>query len=164
MAGDQRPRGRTGFEETHGEAPRNQRRAEGPRRQHEQEPAAEAFLDQGRLDPPDVAVDQRQDVRIDDGRGRPLELADLRADLTADADRELRELVFDQCLHLLLMRRVLVRVQERHGDRLDLLSHERGDPPPDLPRVERGADLAVARHAFGHFHAPPPRHQRLRIL
>ena len=83
----------------------------------EQVPALDArVLPDHRPHAVDVDLDQRLDVRVGDRRARPLVLAPDRRDLVRDGDRQVGRDLPDRVCDRLLVRRVEVREQARHGD------------------------------------------------
>src|SRR5256885_14299223 len=67
----------------------------------------------------EVALHPRPDEGVQDGRGKPLELAKLRQHLARDADVDVRHEPRDRLARACLMHGIAVGVEKTYGDRLD---------------------------------------------
>ena len=94
---------------------------------HEQLRAATPASARRRLDPLEVALDDRPDHGVDDGRGGAEVLAELGRDLGRERDRHARQLLGEDRADAPLVLGVDVGVQQADRDRLDALApQERG--------------------------------------
>ena len=111
-------------------------------RLHQQQPRAHAGLIEPLAQRPQIARDDRRDVRVDHrGRGA-LVFLDLRQHLARDGAGQRRRLSPDELLDGELMRRVGVRVQQADRDRLDLFREQLVDYTLGIARIERALHLA----------------------
>ena len=122
-----------------------------------------AQLREGALQAVQIARHERPHVGVGDGGGGALVLAGLRADGRRQADADGRVQLGQDGADALLVHRVGVGVDQRHGDRLDALV---GDAFGDLAHgllVERPANGAMHVEALGHREAQLARHQGRRL-
>ena len=85
---------------------------------HQQQGASDTFLAQGFRQLAQVFFHQRPDEGIGHGRAEAVELADLRADLAGEADREMRVALFDPLTNAPLMGGIGIAVEQADPDAL----------------------------------------------
>ena len=143
----QRPGGGTRFHDPYWVAP-GCRRGQGPGvRTHEVEIAAESLLRQSILQGREIAIHHRLDIGVDRCCREPLVLPHERKHLRGSRDVESRELLRHQGLYLLLVRWVLVGMQQTDRERFDFVPTQQGlDPASDLVEVHRSLHLSRVVH------------------
>jgi len=160
LRGDHR-RGRARFDDAHRELCRSLGRGDAPRGEHDEQPAAEAQPGQALAHAPQVGLGERLHVGVGHRGAGALVLPDLRQHLVGDRERGLRQLLGQQPLQRQLVRRVLERIEQAHGDRLDAEAGHLAHRLARLRLVQRREHAAVGAQAFVHLEAPFARHQRL---
>ena len=133
-------------------------------RLHHEQLRLHARVGEPLLDPREVALDDRPDDGVDDGRGGAQVLAELGSDLGRERDGDAGQLLREDGADPLLVSRVDVRVQQADRDRLDLLApHQRGRLAHRVV-VERHEHLAGGPEALAHADRAVARDERLRLL
>ena len=111
----------------------------------------------------DVRRDLRPDVRVHARGQRPLVLAELGQHVRGERHREPRIQPLDDLPDLLLVRRVDVRVDEPHGQRLDSRLDQVADDPLDLRLVDLDHGLAARPHPLDRLARVGERGRRVRL-
>ena len=163
VRGDQRAGRRARFQQLHRRALGLLDIGEAAVRQHQQQRRRDAAAGDLRGERGQVALGQRLDVGVDDGRGGALVLADLRRHVDRGRQREIGEALGDELDRLPLVARVGVGVQEDDGERGDALGRQLGRGLQHGALVEGRAHAAVDGHPLRHLQAPAARHQRRRL-
>ena len=144
-------RDRAGHEQVDGPLRRRLHRRHAARGLHQLHAVAEARLAHRVVEARHVARHLRPDVGVEGDGREALELAVQRQHLVRDREVGLRELLEQDLLHALLVRRVQVAVQEADRDGFDARGLELADALAHLVLVERDEHLAVRhRHALLH--------------
>ena len=130
-------------------------------RAHDVQIGGEALLAEARLEPGDIIAQPRPDEGVEQCRGEPLKLAELRRHLGRGADETVGRLFAHDVARPHLMRRIEVGEQKAYRDRLDPLGAQRARRLAHARLVERHQDIAARRHQpLRHGTAVAPPHQR----
>ena len=111
----------------------------------------------------DVGAHHRLHISVDHrGAGARIFL-DLRQDLMADRDRNVRQRHAQTIRDGTLVRRIGVAVQQADRDALHLFRAQHLDRRIDAGEIERDRDAAVRAQLFGHLQPQAALHQRARL-
>jgi hypothetical protein len=152
--------GRPGLHRVHGLRSRGIEREGAAVRLGDQELAAEATRLEPLTDGAEVAVHDRLNVRVHDGRAGALVLAPLLGDPVRRRDGDARELTGHDLGGALLVGRIAIREQEDDRDRLDAVGGELARGGAHRLLVQRRQHLARRGQAPGNFAAAAARHER----
>ena len=108
----------------------------------------------------------RPDIRVDYGRGQPLNLAELGRHLVRGANEGFREFVGDDAPRRGLVRGIKEAVEKADGDRLDAGIPQNAHCVAYRSLVEHGFDAPIVAQPVRHFKAQPAfdEHRRLVCL
>jgi hypothetical protein len=109
-------------------------------------------------------ADHRHDVGIDHRARGALIFLDLRQDLAADRKRQPGSEPLHRGLDQLLVRRIGIRVQEAHGDRLHAVAEQMAHGTFGVRGIERSYDVASMVHPLVDDDPQMALHQRRRLL
>ena len=131
---------------------------------HKEDQRGEAALAQALLQPVQIGLHHRHQHRVQHGGGTPLILADLRADVAGERDRQIRPRLRDHRAHRPLMCGIGKAVDQRDSDTLrpdggdarEAIRHTRG--------IQRRLHRTIRAHPLHHAEARIAWHQhRVRI-
>ena len=156
--------GRARFHQPNRKLPRRLQGREAAAGRHHQKRTIDAERRQPLLHVRQIARHQRLHVGIGARRGEALELADLRADVARQRDRQFRQRRGKHVAGQQFVARVGVAVQIADGDAFDALLRQGRHQRFDGSRRQRHERLSRRVHALGHRQPPASRHQRLRAV
>ena len=156
--------GRARFHQPDRKLPRRLQGREAAAGRHHQKRAIDAERREPLLHVRQIARHQRLHVGVGARRGEALELADLRADVARQRDRQFRQRRGKHVAGQQFVARVGVAVQIADGHALDALLRQRRHQRLDRARRQRHKRFSRRVHALGHGQPPASRHQRLRAV
>ena len=137
----------SGLDEVGGPAHRRRRAHRAARRLHDLERRRDAGGDELGRQGADVVAHGRAQVGIDDGRARPLVLADLRQDVrrAGDVDVVAEDFAYELGGFVLVLG-IRIRVEQADRDRVDVVAADRLGGGVHRGRVEAAPDIASRPH------------------